>query len=110
MADEHPAPWRWTFSRDNEEVSLDAANGDQVIGPSNILDTVWVANARVRALTEAAPEMEAVLREMEFKTEGARTDTRARVCYFCLRTRAEGHLADCGYGRVLARIDERSKG
>lgn len=63
---EHPGPWRW----DEDGFSLDAANGAPVLTARwddiGTVPTAFIeiASPRVRALTEAAPTMEALLRRV----------------------------------------------
>lgn len=55
-----------------------------------------------------APEMEALLRFWQWKT--ILEPGRARVCFCCLQPQSAGHHAECGVGRLLARIDEARRG
>lgn len=63
-ADQHPGPWTQDMEYGGQFFD---ANGDVVIQAhrdANGLPVILVSSPRVRALTEAAPEMEALLRRM----------------------------------------------
>lgn len=67
--DDHPGPWRWDEQADGSCVLRDAA-GTAILNPivasgaGGTLVFVLPSSPCVRALTEAAPEMEALLRRI----------------------------------------------
>lgn len=102
-----PAPWKW----DDDGFDLRAANGSPLIkAEHDDIGTVVTAfvsfeSPWAKALTEAAPELEALVR------------SRARVwpCSFCRDlpdkpAEVTDHAPSCPAAALLARIDERSKG
>lgn len=99
MAD-HPAPWRWL-----DHALLDAR------GEAIVARTYGPKPDEVTAeLLRAAPEMAEFLREMEWKVPRlGQPPGSARGCFSCLRTKAEGHYADCPYGALLALLGEARK-
>lgn len=121
----HPAPWRWKSQADAEppvaggETLLDA-NGITLIGgicdPDGENPVCMVGTPRVRALTEAAPEMFEMLRDYEEPWPGQ----PAERCGFCGVVGADRfaqpgdddripHAPTCKLALLLARIDKASK-
>jgi hypothetical protein len=125
---EHPPPWRWTGVDDfiirngpnagqmAYEVSgglVDAAGAD--IASVTNSDTLEFASARVRELLRAAPEMEALLRELE---DGVLYDWEDEIavkgCPFDIACpddvdRQHRPCWRCRRRALLARLDEGSK-
>ena len=104
MSDKHPAPWKWDWS-----VLMDAS-GKEILALSEEPED-GEPSASVRALIAAAPEMEALLRRLEWRD----TETYGvRICPECFlrendRSPPHRHAIvrgePCRLGALLARID-----
>ncbi|HVZ89622.1 MAG TPA: hypothetical protein VHG72_21855 [Polyangia bacterium] len=104
-APEHPAPWRW-------DDWLLADNGDIVV--SGEYGYVEPANAYVGELIRSAPEMEGLLRKLEWIASATTADEPGDAeCPICGSVRrfaeqvnpVEYHYPDCKFGSLLARLD-----
>lgn len=106
-ADEHPAPWRWVERiRCLEETTwlLIDANDDELVAPTgDDWSFVDVPSPRVRALTAAAPEMEALLRWERFGDECRCLGSMLPECQ-------RPKCWNCKRRALIARIDEAAKG
>ena len=113
---DHPGPWRWRTHTDvvgsgtpliYDDALIDG-NGERVLWASDAIAPPHIrrADGRVAMLVAAAPDMEAILRELETCDEGF-------LCPFCQGERRGGqvrHSPDCKLGRVLGRIDGAFRG
>jgi hypothetical protein len=119
ISGDHPPPWRWKPARIHSYLpsaestpfpgtlvlydanDVPVLNGKGHTGsPSDVWATVEFASPLVRALTEAAPEMEALLHVLG--DDPARAVTNCHVTYPCS---CERHRAQA----LITRIAKRSK-
>lgn len=111
-APEHPAPWRYDELGPNGAGRVVDANGEVVIESSDEFESVEFADGAL-ALVLAAPEMEALLRELQLVTN----EHRFRECPICLGDAYPSceidkvkHEPGCRFGDLLARIDAAKVG
>ncbi len=91
MSDEYPGPWRWDV-----DVLFDG-NGEPITQVEHPFPP------RVRALTEAAPEMLELIRNIQWGPEMGRDSERH--CQDCGCPESEPHMSGCEIAALLARID-----
>ena len=101
---EHSAPWRWRPDENGHtDLHLVDANGDTITLGDETLDE---APPFTRELIRLAPEMEALLRSIEWKAD---TRWEGGCCPSCNGRRdvggPSGHFADCKLAALLAALD-----
>ena len=114
---EQPAPWTWDSlanslrdANDNLVLWVAEAGSDMQLGHELV---IGAESNRTRALIAAAPEMEALLREVQWNGRGH------QQCPFCVGHRHPsgmqgdtdfGHRPGCVLAALLARIDAAKAG
>ena len=102
MSGQHsPGPWRWVLGR-----GLVDGNGVGLEIRSTSMSEPTATSEANEALIAAAPEMEALLRDIEW---AAVFSGQPNCCPSCARTKEEGHISECSLGGLLARIDAARK-
>ena len=130
MSDKHPAPWRWTPIKAEYEM-IGFKKGDEIPGQFFLVDArgedvifgcdcdadrefryVEVDDPVVRELIRLAPEMEALLRKLEYAGSKDSYGDPVDCCPECKATAGfgqmnpgDGHTKDCELGRILAALD-----
>ncbi len=102
----HPPPWRWAVTRDYRDAEvlwrLEDSTGTEVVAKGFCGADIQVASPVVRELIRLAPEMEAMLRSIEW----------CPSCSGRNRTSPDGtsfHFSECKLAAILSAIDAARK-
>jgi hypothetical protein len=114
MDEQHPPPWKLIPGHNREYEGsnmgwIEDANGKVICDFGD--DTQYYPSegfppsGPVAASILAAPEMEALLREVEHVSGEAEMGWTQPRCHFCEAFEDQPHAADCKLDALLARID-----